>query len=605
VTQAHPLRTWLTPCRAATEGIEQDQFDGLMKVINDIVVGTTSGALFTVIVFRNHPNGAALKVWLAVFLLISLWRLVWRSQYLRRQPRGDEARRLCVRSLRLALLHAAMWGLISVLLWRPDAPLAETVLQISVIAMCLGANIHLSPFYPVLRNYILLAMVPLVARNVAIGGVLHLILATMLSIIAYYSLRLGRVQQAMTHDVYDQRRRNAELASALKDENAVAEAARQRAEEASAARTRLFAAANHDLRQPLYAIGLLAQTLQSPYGAANATTLGARLVEGVDSLGHLLDELIELSRVDSGSLEARPAPFDLQALLAETTALFEPEARAKGLRLVLIAPPGVALGDRALIGRVLSNLVSNAVRYTARGLVTLRATPLAEGGWTVAVEDTGIGLAESEQARIFEEFYQVANPGRDRTLGVGLGLAIVKRLSDMLGLDIAVASVVGRGSRFTIRLPAATSEQADAAPLTPAADDALRGLRVLVVEDDAFARTALVQLLTSWGCLVAEAASAKQAIARIDPPHVATPPGCGLIDLRLAEGLASRDGLDVLQHLRRSLGAQWPAAIVTGDVGSARAQEARQAGVAVLYKPVRPMQLRAFLSNVAAQHQPN
>lgn len=600
MTPARSLRAWLTPCRVATEGIEQDQFDGLMKVISDIVLGTTSGALFTVIVFRDHPNGEVLKLWLVAFLFIALWRLVLRGRYLRRQPRGEAARQLCQRSFQLALLHATMWGLVSVLLWRPDAPLAETVLQISVIAMCLGANIHLSPFYSVLRCYLLLAMVPLVARNVAIGGVLHLILAIMLVIIGYYSLRLGRVQQAMIHDVYDQRRRNAELASALQAENAVAEAARQRAEEASAARSRLFAAANHDLRQPLYAIGLLAQTLQSPYGAANAANLGARLVEGVDSLGHLVDELIELSRVDSGSLEARPAPFDLLALLAEIAALFEPAARAKDLRLVLDAPPGAALGDRALIGRVLSNLVSNAVRYTAQGQVTLRATLLADEGWTVAVEDTGIGIPESVQARMFEEFYQAANPGRDRALGVGLGLAIVKRLSDMLGLDISVTSVVGQGSRFAIRLPAADSEQARATPLTPAIDDALHGLHVLVVEDDAFARAALVQLLTSWGCVAIEAAGAEQAIH-----HGSAQPDCGLIDLRLTEGLASRDGLDVLQQLRQHLGASWPAAIVTGDAGSARAQAVRQAGVAVLYKPVRPMQLRAFLGNVAARHAPD
>lgn len=601
MTAAGPLRAWLAPARAATEGIEQDLFDGLAKVTGGIVVGTSFGAVLTVMVFPDHPNAQALKLWLAVFLLISLWRLLLRYRYQRDQLQGEEARRQCERSLQLIMLHSAMWGVLSILLWHPGNPVAETVLQVSVVTMSLGATIHLAPFYPVLRAYVLLATLPLLARDLAIGGLHHLILAMMLALITYYALYSGRVQFAMNRDVYAQRRRNAELAAALKIENAVAEAARRRAEEANAARTRLFAAANHDLRQPLHAIGLLAQTLQSPYGLENAAAVGARVVEGVDSLGHLVDELIELSRVDSGSLEPLSVPFDLHALLADTVALFEPAARTKGLRLVLAAPPGAALGDRALVGRVLSNLVSNAVRYTAEGKVTLRAWPLTGGVWEVTVEDTGIGISEAEQARIFDEFYQTGNPGRDRTLGVGLGLglAIVKRLSDLLSLGIRVESVIGRGSRFAITLPAATAEQVCAAPLAPADDNALHGLRVLVVEDDALARAALVQLLGSWGCTVLEADGAEQAIA-----HGETPGGsldCGLIDLRLTEGLASRDGLDVLLHLRQHLGTAWQAAIVTGDAGSARAQAVKQAGVAVLNKPVRPMQLRAFLGNVVAQ----
>jgi CheY-like chemotaxis protein len=216
------------------------------------------------------------------------------------------------------------------------------------------------------------------------------------------------------------------------------------------------------------------------------------------------------------------------------------------------------------------------------------------GAVEVAVEDSGIGIDAAELPRIFEEFYQVGNPARDRRMGVGLGLATVKRLSDLLGLQVSVRSTFGEGSVFSFELPR-TSAPASVASSPPVPRDALLAQRrVLVVEDDADSRAALLGLLAGWGC-VARAAedvvSVHQCLADGFRPEAV------LADLRLAGGAS---GIDAVAVVRDMLGAGVPALVVTGDAGSAHARRAEAQGLPVLSKPVRPAALRAFLGQAFA-----
>jgi CheY-like chemotaxis protein/anti-sigma regulatory factor (Ser/Thr protein kinase) len=253
------------------------------------------------------------------------------------------------------------------------------------------------------------------------------------------------------------------------------------------------------------------------------------------------------------------------------------------------------VSDRALVARVLHNLVANAVRYTAAGRVGLHLRPAADGAVQLVVEDSGIGIDADELPRIFEEFYQVGNPARDRGQGLGLGLATVKRLSDLLALDLQVRSERGRGSSFSIRL-IRSEETAPAASHTPDdANDALAGRQVLVLEDDPPSREALVHLLEAWHCRVRASPGALEALAWVQAGYR---PDVVLADLRLAEG---GNGCEIASMLKLRLGLALPVLLVSGDVVGEGVCQDEGDHHPVLRKPVNPMQLRAFMNAAFAK----
>ncbi len=296
-------------------------------------------------------------------------------------------------------------------------------------------------------------------------------------------------------------------------------------------------------------------------------------------------------------MAVQPTSFTLDTLLAEVCRPYTAIAREKGLTLVFLAGSVVVRSDRALLARMLSNLVSNAIRYTTAGTVRVRARRRgSQVGLTV--EDSGIGIAPDQLTRIFDEFYQVGNPARDRRLGLGLGLATVKRLSDKLELHVAVRSTPGCGSVFELSLALAATADAAHAP-SPAHDDGATSRvfaqQVLVVEDDTDSRQALVGLLQTWGCVAHAAPGASGAIELLRSGRCK--PDALVVDLRLADGAS---GIDVIHAIRRATQTNLPAVVVTGDVGSERVLAAQAAGLAVLFKPVRPLQFRAFLNHAFA-----
>jgi len=431
------------------------------------------------------------------------------------------------------------------------------------------------------------------------------------------------------------RRRRPELMiHALQRKHLRSEQARREAEAAHNAKVRFFASVNHDLRQPLNALGLLAQTLQASAPNPRTREVADHMAACVEGMGQVVDELLGLSRLDATTLAAQPAAWRLSDVLHEVAHTFEPLARAKGLRLnvqidaptdaptnaqmdapmdVLVDAPMDALVDapcrvccdRALLSRVLGNLVSNAIRYTAQGSVRLVA--LAAGqSIELSVEDTGVGIAAQHLPHIFDEFYRVApqgsEPAHDHPTGMGLGLATVKRLTTLMGLQVRVQSVVGQGSRFAITLPRADDHALPAhapAPARTAPAEAPLRCRVLVVDDDADSRTALHALLTTWGCDV----QATAAVAQADPTLArGWRPDVIVADMHLDNAAC---GLAAVRQVRARLQGSpgeppLPALLVTGDVGSPRMREAQALGYTVLTKPIKAARLRAFLNQALA-----
>lgn len=384
--------------------------------------------------------------------------------------------------------------------------------------------------------------------------------------------------------------------------------ARDAAEAASLSKTRFFAAASHDLRQPLHALSINATTLEllaTRQGDPLIKELSHSINRALGQSNGLLDSLLEISKLDAQAVKAQLQSVDLARMLTSVHDEFAALAAYNGLALRLDLPPQplVATTDPLLLRRILTNLVGNALKFTPRGEVTLRAgvaPPTRPGRLTIAVIDTGPGIACTEQERVFEEFYQIDNAARDRNLGLGLGLSIVQRTARLLGAGLQLQSQLGQGTTVTLDLPADTAGPPAAHPVAaPPAVEAgmLQGLKVMLVDDEIEIRRSLQGLLLQLGCDVRCAADQAQAMVQLDEGFV---PQVLLVDHRLR----GERGTEVIAGLRARLGPV-AAVLVTGDTEPALIQAAREAGHQVVHKPVQGPALAGLLLDLQRRMAPS
>ncbi len=376
-------------------------------------------------------------------------------------------------------------------------------------------------------------------------------------------------------------------------------------EVASQAKTRLLAAASHDLRQPLHALTLFSD------GLANGETDLVRLQrighirECVDSLDRLFSELLNLSQLDAGVLQPQWADFALDHLFDEISRNFRPVAEQQNLRLVVRKTDLWVRCDYVMLSRILSNLVSNSLRHTTEGGVLIGARRRGNGV-RIDVLDTGVGIPAQHQSRVFEEFYQVdpqARQGRNER-GMGLGLATVQRLATLLNTQVELSSRPREGTciRMLVRgaQPPAVPAVASAAAAGRSQDEevSLRDVRVLVIDDERTILEGLQVVLSNWGAEVMAAQTRSDALALADTWD--RPPDVVVSDLLLQAG---DNGLDVLAALERHPNGIGPATgrlLVTGETKPDRLREVANAGIAVLYKPVSPKVLRQAIGAALA-----
>ena len=370
---------------------------------------------------------------------------------------------------------------------------------------------------------------------------------------------------------------------------------KEEAETATLAKSRFLAAASHDLRQPIHALGMfVARLAQLPHDRETRHLI-ANLEASVRAMQDLLDALLDISRLDADAVRVHPQAFPLAQVFEQLRGALLPVATDKGLRLRLRSNDLWVMSDPTLLHRILLNLVSNGLRYTGRGGVLVGCRRSRQGGhvW-IEVWDSGVGIAPEHQQHIFREFYQIGNPERDRSKGLGLGLNIVDRTARLLGHPLQLCSIPGHGTRFRLEVPLAPA----GAPVTRVAAESLpfddvRGLRVLVIEDDRQSAQALRGLLDSWGCVVALVEGLQGALATIDGGFA---PDLVLSDYRLRAG---ETGLQTLARLRATLAQPVPACLMSGDTDPALIQACREAGVPLLHKPVRPAKLRTLMRRLA------
>lgn len=373
---------------------------------------------------------------------------------------------------------------------------------------------------------------------------------------------------------------------------------RDAAQQASRDKTRFLAAASHDLRQPMHALNMLLAAMKQETRPDERAKLLERIEASSQAMSALLDALLDISRLDAGNVRFHLNPVELQPLLTRLRETYESQAERRGIALVIHSSRAWVRSDPMLLERILGNFLSNALRYTPVGGCVLLAVRKRGENCVIQVRDNGPGIAPQDQAAVFQEFVQLHNPQRDRSQGLGLGLAIVQRLAQLLNHPVGVRSCVGRGATFHIQLPrceaaAPPPTPSSAPPLHGASMQALAGLegcRILLVEDDALVRDSYARLLQLWGCDARVHANADAVFAALG--HDGWRPHLIVTDHRLGGALNGRQLIDALRH---RWGTDLPAVIMTGDTEDADLRQTRINQLRVLYKPVKPAELRQVL----------
>ncbi|SFM48763.1 ATP-binding response regulator [Methylobacterium pseudosasicola] len=565
--------------------------DGVMQ---SIAVGFLVSTLMLLVLWTLAPH-AVLLSWYVAFLVERVAAAAFARRMRHTVSEPASARRI----ERVVFLSKIVEGsILGSLIWiaLPLQVPAVSILTMSLLgATCSNGVSLLAP-----RRHLYLALViPIVTLASvtlwSLGGIPYRALAicSILFVVGQYGqvvLASRRVRESI-----ELRFENTALIEQLRAETAAAHLARRDAEYANSAKSQFLAAASHDLRQPVHALGLFLQALsQTSLASPQRRILQNAQTANVASTD-MLNTLLDFSRLEAGVVTPRPRAFELQPLLDKIENDLAHLADAKGLIYRTPQTDLAIVSDAALLELVLRNLVLNAIRYTDHGGLLIGCRRRS-ANVSIEVYDTGIGIPEDKREEIFREFYQLGNPERDRHQGLGLGLAIARGIAGALGHVLSLSSREGSGSVFRILVPRTLEVEADDdRPAGNLEGGRLTGSRIMIVDDDAIVRDAMMALLSGWGCLC-WAFEDPSDVARF-PGHEPAPDAL-ICDYRLRGGQTGAEAIAMLrQHWKRPI----PAILITGDTAPVRMREASDSGVPLIHKPVRPDLLRSALIALISQ----
>jgi len=557
-----------------------------------------AGHAIAIIVTVNFLWGTVSDKWLLgwsgmLFAQTLAWVVIV-ATFRRTKPPSEKSKKWVNIFPLAGMLTGLFWGMTS--LWTSVLDDSSTMVFLAIMVLGVTAA-GLAVFAPYLRSFIAFsccALFPFVFQFYLGDSKLQWTLAIMFLLYLSIILLSGYNMKEAVKKSIELRIENMGLVGDLLIKNTQAEHARVEAEQADISKSKFLAAASHDLRQPLHALGLFVDALESRIHYPEVRGIVDNIRISTDALGDLLNALLDISKLDAGVLEPNITEFQLQPLLQRIETDFSERASSKSLSLRIVDCGFTVSTDTSMLERILRNLVSNAIRYTQQGAVVLDCR---REGDRVAIEisDTGIGIEADEVDHIFEEFYQVENLERDRRKGLGLGLAIVKRLAELLDCPITVRSTSGEGSVFTISVPYVASGVIETLVAQDYFED-VHGTRVVIIDDEAMVRLGMRNVLEGWGCEVIEAESAEHALDMLQHD-------CAidiiLTDYRLRE---NKNGIEAIHSIHDFCGKAIPAIILTGETDPKRLTEAKLWGGKILYKPVSSAKLRSLISYLLNQN---
>ena len=442
---AYLIRQFSFDIDEANLPVRAEQIRARMRSFPLMLVTQMAVATLLLSMMWGRVESQTLLCWIAM-LLFSLgvesyfeWRYAGTTHTL------AECRAWRNRMILFVSLVSAIWGIGGVLMFVPDDLAYQALLVCVFVGIAAGAATTNPVFPPAMYIYVSLLILPLLLANLSVGDATHNIMAALLALFWAFIIKAGKDMARIFELSLRRNIENERLVSQLTQE-------KQRAEQANEMKSGFLAAASHDLRQPMHAITLLVEALKSHVQGTQGESLHRKVEHSVEVLGGMLDALLDVSRLDAGVIQPDYQWFSMQVLLDRLHEEFYVVADNQGLRLEMSGYDGLVCSDPLLLELVLRNLLSNALRHTRVGKVSLLCEPVAHG-LQLTVSDTGIGIAPEYLPHIFEEYYQIGNQHRDRRKGMGLGLAIVRRLEQLLGYQLQVSSSLGEGTSFVLVIP--------------------------------------------------------------------------------------------------------------------------------------------------------
>jgi signal transduction histidine kinase len=485
-------------------------------------------------------------------------------------------------------IAGGLWGTLSILYLPVDEQTYQLFLILSLMAMAGGSAFTFSIYLPCYFAYIPATLLPITVQFFAMGdkfyNTLGIVSAVYLLVLTVFNIKINKDFKATLSLRFE----NLDLIRQLQLQ-------KEQAEKANNAKSKFLAAASHDLRQPLYALSLftsvLEETVQDPKGKNVVEQINA----SVNSLTNLFDKLLDISQLDAGVIRVIKQDFSLRKIFDRLMQAFTPLATQKGLTIEWPQDYLEVHSQPELLEQILRNYLSNAIKYTPQGVINVTCDDI-DGLITITISDSGIGISEQALDNVYEEFYQVDNIERDREKGLGLGLSIVQRTAKLLGHDIAVSSIPGKGSAFSISVEQAKTVivESQLAANIPSLEQYNSSALVLVIDNEADIREGLNSVLQLWGYQVITAASLDDAQQQLTSKNIQ--PDIIISDYRLKGG---NTGVHAIKALHETYDKPIPALIITGDIAVGPLLDMDKSDFQVLFKPVAPMKLRAFLRYVS------
>jgi signal transduction histidine kinase/CheY-like chemotaxis protein len=563
--------------------IENEHLKSYLRLFKSTLIVQTLFPLILSYVFYSLIPATVLFGWLSAVLLLTALRGVLTFYWFKIEFNAKKTQLFEHLSLLLSLLAGCLWGATALIIDFNIYPEESIFLYIIVFGLTAGSVGIGSYWFEYFLIYNLSVFTIYIATNLIGIPDPYYLLAVSLILFLIFMQQITVVFHRSNAENIWLITRNEKIADRLSEKM-------EQAEEFSASRTRFLASASHDLRQPVQALNFFLSALEPQLKSQESKNIFAKIENCTDGINDLLSAILDISKLDAKTLIPKEESCYLNDILDNLKQQFVYQATEKNLTLIVEGAPVYIKSDSILLQRIISNLISNAITYTNKGKVHIWVTENKNNA-SIHISDTGIGLDEHEQIKIFEEFYQVDNPERDKNKGLGLGLSIVSKLCILMNIPIELQSQKGTGSNVTITLPTCEAPTHVIKPKIRTPQYQLQSKRILVIEDDASIRESLIELLQKWHFEVITTQSEEEACKVIE--ETAFIPDLVIADYRLRN---HKTGVDAVNKVKTILSNnELPVIIISGDTEPARLKEVSLSGYELLHKPVKPAQLRMLI----------
>lgn len=554
-----------------------EQVKALFSSLPVLLIGNFTVSLLTVVFLLDAFKSTHLLIWLGIATLIILLRWWTSRKYNKEQVNAKNTKYWLSLFTFFSFLTGLHWGLIPILFFSTDLPvyvLFITSIYSGYIAVAISSN---ALYFPTFLAFAIPSTFLFATKNLLQGETIY----TSIGIMVLFYFVIIIIFARNVRDLFvNNCQLNYENSQLLNDLTLQ----KENAEKAVDDKNQFLAAASHDLRQPLHAMGLFIDALRPHVENTSGKQIVEKISQSKHAINGLLHGLLDISRLDADVVENYPQNIALSSMIHPIEEEFQLNAEEKGISLEFHVPSDhIAYIDPVLIERVLRNLIDNAIKYTQQGKVSLLSEE-KKSSILISIKDTGIGIPSDQQETIFIEFKQLNNSERDRRKGLGLGLSIVKRLCSLMQVDFQLQSELNQGTTISLRLPKGNPEKTIKPETTGGL--LLQDITVVVIDDEQDILDGMQGVLNHWGCQVILALSGDEAITALHQNDIT--PDLIIADFRLRD---HENGIEVIERIREEYNEKIKALLITGDTAPDRLQLTQTANVVVMHKPVEAKDL--------------